>query len=81
MPQAFEIALSALPDQPVPASVSAPDRTLRGIGLKVASVCAFVVMSSLLKAAEGVPAGQLVFYRSFFAIFPIVVFLLWRGQL
>nr|WP_280136800.1 DMT family transporter [Devosia limi] len=56
-------------------------RALHGIGLKVASVCIFVMMSSLLKAAEGIPAGQLVFYRSFFAIFPIVVYLAWRGQL
>jgi len=47
----------------------------------VGSVLAFVAMSSLLKAAEGVPSGQLVFFRSFFAIFPILVFLIWRGQL
>jgi drug/metabolite transporter (DMT)-like permease len=77
-----EFALSALPDQPAPAiAATKPDRTLHGIGLKVASVVAFVIMSSLLKAAEGIPAGQLVFYRSFFAIFPIVLFLVWRGQL
>jgi len=54
---------------------------MRGIGLKVASVTVFVAMASLLKAAEGVPPGQLVFFRSFFAIFPIAVFLAWRGQL
>jgi len=53
---------------------------MRGIGLKVASVGIFVIMSSLLKAAEGVPAGELVFFRSFFAIFPIVLVLAWRGE-
>ena len=52
-----------------------------GIGLKVASVCVFVCMSSLLKASEGIPAGQLVFFRSFFAIFPVVAFIAWQGQM
>lgn len=72
--------MSAPAFQPASA-VTTPDHTLRGIGLKIASVFAFVVMSSLLKAAEGVPSGQLVFYRSFFAIFPIVIFLAFRGQI
>ena len=48
---------------------------LAGIGLKVASVAIFVGMSSCIKAAGDVPAGQIVFFRSFFAIFPIVVYL------
>ena len=52
-----------------------------GIWLKVISVCFFLAMASLLKAADGVPPGQLVFFRSFFAILPIVVFLAWRGEL
>lgn len=56
-------------------------RALLGIGLKVASVCVFIGMATLLKAAEGVPTGELVFFRSFFAIFPIVIFLAWRGEL
>jgi drug/metabolite transporter (DMT)-like permease len=51
-----------------------------GIGLKVASVAVFLSMASLLKAAEGIPPGQLVFFRSFFAILPIVVFLIVRGE-
>lgn len=53
---------------------------MRGIVFKVASVCIFVSMATLLKAAE-VPAGQMVFFRSFFAVFPIIAFLAWRGQL
>ncbi|HMF68178.1 MAG TPA: DMT family transporter, partial [Phyllobacterium sp.] len=52
-----------------------------GIGLKVASVCVFVCMSSLLKASDGIPAGQLVFFRSFFAIFPVIAFIAWQGQM
>ncbi|GLQ52998.1 DMT family transporter [Devosia nitrariae] len=54
---------------------------MRGIGLKVAAVAVFVVMAGMLKAAEGVPTGELVFFRSFFAIFPIALYLGWRGQL
>lgn len=52
-----------------------------GIGLKVLSVCLFLAMSSLLKASAGVPVGQLVFFRSFFAILPIVIFLSFRREL
>lgn len=52
-----------------------------GIFLKVASVCVFVGMSSLIKATDGVPIGEIVFFRSFFAIFPITVYLAVRGQL
>ncbi|WP_375449816.1 DMT family transporter [uncultured Devosia sp.] len=54
---------------------------MRGILLKVGSVCIFVVMSALLKATGTVPAGQLVFYRCFFAIVPVIAYLLWRRQL
>lgn len=38
-------------------------------------------MSSLLKAAGQVPAGQLVFFRSFFAVFPIFALLAYRREL
>lgn len=62
-------------------SAAAPSRVMLGIGLKVASVVVFVAMAALIKAAEGVPPGQLVFFRSFFAIFPIAVFLAARGEL
>lgn len=53
-----------------------------GIMLKVASVTVFVTMSSLIKASgEGMPAGQIVFFRSAFAMIPVLVFLALRGQL
>jgi drug/metabolite transporter (DMT)-like permease len=51
------------------------------IGLKVISVAVFLTMASLLKASGDVPPGQLVFFRSFFAILPIVVFLAARREL
>ncbi len=38
-------------------------------------------MSSFIKAAGTVPAGQIVFFRSFFAIFPILLFLATKGEL
>jgi drug/metabolite transporter (DMT)-like permease len=55
--------------------------TLTGIALKIISVAVFVSMSSCIKAAGIVPAGQIVFFRSFFAIFPIIAFLALRGKL
>jgi drug/metabolite transporter (DMT)-like permease len=46
---------------------------LRGIIFKVMSVCMFMGMASLVKAASAdVPPGQAVFFRSFFAL-PIIL--------
>ncbi|WP_340160164.1 DMT family transporter [uncultured Hoeflea sp.] len=76
--------MSPAAPQSAPAqSVSVPGGSpMIGILLKVASVSVFVTMSTLIKASgEGVPAGQIVFFRSAFAIVPILVFLALRGQL
>ena len=54
---------------------------MRGIALKVVSVCIFVVMAALLKATGSMPAGQLVFFRALFAIVPVVLYLSWQRQL
>ncbi len=54
---------------------------MTGIAFKLGSVCVFLGMSSLLKASEGVATGQLVFFRSFFAIVPILIYLMVRGEL
>jgi drug/metabolite transporter (DMT)-like permease len=54
---------------------------MAGIGFKVISVAVFLSMASLLKASEGIPPGEMVFFRSFFGIVPIVIFLAWRGEL
>ncbi|TCP40207.1 DMT family transporter [Rhodovulum marinum] len=54
----------------------------RAIALKLASVALFVAMSALIKAsADHVPPGEAVFFRSFFAIPVILVWLTWQGQL
>ena len=57
-------------------------RPLRGIILKLCSVLVFIVMASMIKAtADHVPAGEAVFFRSFFAIPVIVAWLAMQGQL
>ncbi|WP_128253439.1 DMT family transporter [Falsirhodobacter deserti] len=57
-------------------------RPLRGIALKLCSVLIFIVMSSLIKAAsDRVPAGESVFFRSFFAIPVILTWLALRREL
>lgn len=65
----------------MPAPVAPARNPLTGIALKIASVLVFLVMSALLKASEGVPAGELVFFRSFFGLLPVVIFLAGRGEL
>ena len=50
----------------------------RAIALKIGAVLLFMVMAALIKAASGqVPPGQAVFFRSFFAI-PIIMLWLWQ---
>lgn len=66
---------------PHPAPPASQGSPLRGIGLKIASVSIFVAMSALIKAAGQVPAGQIVFFRSFFAILPILAMLWWQHEL
>lgn len=57
-------------------------RPLRGIAYKLGSVIIFIVMSALIKTtAQHVPPGQAVFFRSFFAIPVIVVWLVMRREL
>ncbi|MBS1301809.1 DMT family transporter [Loktanella sp. SALINAS62] len=55
---------------------------LRGIALKFVSVCLFVIMSALIKAAsDQVPPGQAVFFRSLFAVPIILIWLAMRHEL
>jgi drug/metabolite transporter (DMT)-like permease len=60
---------------------SQPDSPLTGIALKIGSVAIFVAMTTMVKAAAPVPAGQAVFFRSLFAIVPIVIYFAWRRDL
>ncbi|MFT4014294.1 MAG: DMT family transporter [Paracoccus sp. (in: a-proteobacteria)] len=69
---------------PPPAQTSPPS-PLHGIMLKCASVFVFTLMATLIKATSasglGVPPGQQVFFRSFFAIPVILAWLAWRHDL
>ncbi len=57
------------------------DQPLTAIALKTMSVTIFVAMQSFIKAAGDVPAGQIVFFRSFFAILPLLAFMAWHHEL
>lgn len=56
-------------------------RPLIGIGLKLASVAAFLAMMALLKATNDLPPGEMVFFRSLFALLPLFAFLGVRGEI
>ncbi|MDG2451505.1 MAG: DMT family transporter [Paracoccaceae bacterium] len=49
---------------------------MRGVMLMMSAVTLFVVMQAFIKAAGRVPAGQAVFFRSFFAL-PVILMWLW----
>ena len=52
------------------------------ISIKMLSVLLFAMMSSLVRyVGETVPLGQVVFFRSAFAIIPVMVIYAWRGEL
>ncbi|SLN21427.1 EamA-like transporter family protein [Roseivivax jejudonensis] len=68
--------------EPDPRPVPTGGSALTGISLKLVSVVMFVVMASLIKAtSDVVPPGEAVFFRSFFAMPVIVVWLAARRQL
>lgn len=55
---------------------------LRGILLKIVSVTIFVLMATCIKAAaEHVPPGETVFFRSLFAVPVILIWLMWQHDL
>ncbi|MCB1406404.1 MAG: DMT family transporter [Rhodobacteraceae bacterium] len=57
-------------------------RPIRGILYKIASVVLFITMASLLKLlSDSVPPGQMVFFRSLFALPVILAWLAWRKEL
>jgi drug/metabolite transporter (DMT)-like permease len=52
------------------------------IGIKLFAVMLFPVMSTLVRfVGESVPLGQVVFFRSVFAIVPVVLIYTWRGEI
>jgi drug/metabolite transporter (DMT)-like permease len=57
-------------------------KVLKGILLKLASALLFAVMSALIRGfGDVVPVGQVVFFRSAFAILPVVVIYAARREL
>jgi len=55
---------------------------LEAISLKVMSALLFAVMSALVRfLGERYPVGQIVFFRSAFAILPVVLIYAWRNEL
>lgn len=53
----------------------------RGITLKLLSILLFTAMSALIKAAREVaPPGEAIFFRSFFAIPPILIYAIVMGR-
>ena len=60
----------------------AEPQPMKAISLKISSVVIFVCMSTLIKAAgKDITTGQITFYRSAFAMVPIMVYLATRGEL
>jgi drug/metabolite transporter (DMT)-like permease len=52
------------------------------ICIKLVSVVLFAIMSALVRyVGESVPVGQVVFFRSAFAIIPVVLIYAWRREL
>jgi drug/metabolite transporter (DMT)-like permease len=49
---------------------------MRGILYMLSAITLFVIMTSLIKAAERIPSGEAVFFRAFFAL-PIILVWLW----
>lgn len=58
------------------------NKPMQGIALKITAVTLFTCMAALIKAsASEVPAGEAMFFRAFFALPVIVIWLSWRGEL
>jgi drug/metabolite transporter (DMT)-like permease len=54
---------------------------LLGIAFKVGSTLAFAGMTTLIKlVSDRYPVGQLVFFRSFFALIPVFCWVCWRDR-
>jgi drug/metabolite transporter (DMT)-like permease len=65
-----------------PRAARHPMNTFKAIMLKVASALVFAVMAALVRyLGAGYPVGQVVFFRSAFAIVPVVIIYALRGEL
>ena len=63
-------------------SPSLQNNPMKAVVLKVTAVFLFMVMAALVKAAtQSVPAGQALFFRAFFSLPVIIVWLVFTGDL
>src|ERR1041385_8629179 len=53
--------------------------TSTGIALKVANTAAFSLMYAAIKLAGTYPVGEVIFFRSFFALVPVLAFSAWSS--
>lgn len=54
---------------------------LTGIGLRLLATFLMTAMSAAVRVtADTVPLGQLIFWRSFLALFPICLYMVWRRE-
>lgn len=59
-----------------------PTTPLIGIALKITSALVFTVMGMLIKlVGDRFPTGEIVFFRSAFALIPLTIYLAWRHDL
>ncbi|CAO3409300.1 DMT family transporter [Azospirillum largimobile] len=66
---------------PEPSPPPSPPGVRGGVMLRLVSAGLFVVMSLFVRLATvEAPIGQIIFYRSAFALLPIVAYLMWRRQ-
>ena len=55
---------------------------VRAVSFKVASTLMFAIMGAQVRYLAGAyPEGQVAFFRSLFALIPILIVFGWRGQL
>jgi drug/metabolite transporter (DMT)-like permease len=65
-----------------PPALTPPMNILKAILLKLASALLFAVMQTLVRGlGDTFPVGQIVFFRSAFAILPVVLIYAWRHEL
>jgi len=61
--------------------MSARANFIAGIGLRLLATFLMTAMSAAVRAvAETVPLGQLIFWRSFLALIPICLYMVWRHE-
>ena len=61
---------------------SEPAQPIVGVALKVVSTLVFTAMATLIKlVSDRYPVGEITFFRSFFALIPVFVWVGYRGQL